>query len=44
VIVSPHVAGDAWEVYTLALPLMATNLQAMIDERPGDLINVVSRA
>jgi len=42
VIVSPHTAGDAWEIYQLALPLMATNLQAMIDGRPGDLINVVN--
>jgi D-2-hydroxyacid dehydrogenase (NADP+) len=42
VIVSPHTAGDAWEIYTLALPLMATNVQAMIDGRPDDLINVVN--
>jgi D-2-hydroxyacid dehydrogenase (NADP+) len=42
VIVSPHVAGDAWEIYDLALPLMRTNLQAMIDGRPDHLINVVN--
>jgi D-2-hydroxyacid dehydrogenase (NADP+) len=42
VIVSPHTAGDAWEIYDLALPLMRTNLQAMIDGRPGDLVNVVN--
>ena len=42
VIVSPHTAGDAWEIYDLALPLMGTNLQAIIDNRPGDLLNVVA--
>lgn len=42
VIVSPHTAGDAWEIYDLALPLMGTNLQAIIDNRPGDLLNIVA--
>jgi D-2-hydroxyacid dehydrogenase (NADP+) len=42
VIVSPHVAGDAWEIYDVALPLMRTNLQAMIDGRPDHLISVVN--
>jgi phosphoglycerate dehydrogenase-like enzyme len=42
VIVSPHTAGDAWEIYDLALPLMGTNLQAIVDNRPGDLLNIVA--
>jgi phosphoglycerate dehydrogenase-like enzyme len=43
VIVSPHAAGDSWEIYETAVPLMSTNLQAMIDDRPDHLINVVPR-
>jgi hypothetical protein len=31
-----------WEIYDLSLPLMRTNLQAMIDGRPDHLINLVN--
>jgi D-2-hydroxyacid dehydrogenase (NADP+) len=43
VIVSPHAAGDAWEIYDLVLPLLRTNLQAICDDRPDHLLNVVPR-
>ena len=43
VIVTPHAAGDAWEIYDRALPLMRANLQAICNDRPHDLLNVVSR-
>jgi phosphoglycerate dehydrogenase-like enzyme len=43
VIVTPHAAGDAWEFYTRMLPLLATNLQALRADRPGDMLNVVAR-
>jgi D-2-hydroxyacid dehydrogenase (NADP+) len=42
VIVTPHAAGDAWEFYSRILPLLATNLQAIREERPDRMLNVVS--
>ena len=42
-IVTPHAAGDTWAIYEVAIPLLRTNLQAIIDDRPDHLLNVVPR-
>lgn len=42
VIVTPHAAGDTWDLYESVLPLIAGNFRAVRSGSPNDLINRVS--